>query len=743
MGFEMSDENETKRKGWLGVKKKKLGLTSWIIMGLILGIITGLLFGEYCAGLKLIGVIFIQLLQMTILPYIVVSLIHGIGGLSSNEAKRLALRGGVLLFVFWGAILLVVFLMPLTFPEIQTASFFSTSMVERPPEQNLLNLYIPSNPFNSLANAMIPAVVLFGICLGVALIGIDTAKKKTLLDVLEVARDALTKVAKGVVYLTPIGVFAFAANAAGTLTIDQIGRLQVFFITFILISLLLTFLLFPLIVTTCTPFKYRQVVAVSRDALVTSFTTGNLFIVLPMIADRVKELLSTLDGVSKDNEDLPDVIIPVTFNFPDAGQLGSVLFILFASWFAGGGIALAEYPGLAFSGLLSFFGGSNLAIPYLLDQYRLSMDYFQLYIMAGIVNGYFATMAAAMHLITFTIVCSYSMIKGIKISKPRLAVNTLVSLGVIAASITATKIYLAKTVDGDSTQESILDNMSLKTKVPTKISKKYPERSLLDRMFNEKNAPERLKKIKESKVLKVGYNPNTMPFCYFNSKGDLVGYDVQMAQLLAQDLGCSVEFIRIDFQDLGKALENNVIDIAMMGVYVNLDRISKMDFTDSYMDIHPALILKDYKKKKFEDQSEIPKMKNLRLAVLKGSAFIPAIKKRCPNAKLLEIDDYNDFFTGKVNADALVHSAEQGSTWVLKYPAYCVLMLNKVEQNTIVAYAIAKGDLPFLEYLNYWLKLKKLNKITDKNYKYWVLGVVPELKKQRWCLLRDVLHWLD
>ena len=739
----MTKEKVKDKKRWFGIKKKKLGLTSWIIIGLIGGVITGLLFGEDCADLKLIGVIFIQLLQMTILPYIVVSLIHGIGGLSASKAKLLALRGGILLFVFWGAILFLVFLMPIAFPEVQSASFFSTSMVERPPEQNLLNLYIPSNPFSSLANAMIPAVVLFGICLGIALIGIDGKKKKPLLDVLEVARDALTKVAKGVVYLTPIGVFAFAANAAGTLTIDQIGRLQVFFITFILMSLLLTFLLFPLIVTTCTPFKYTQVISVSRDALVTSFTTGNLFIVLPMIAERVKVLLKSQEGGGGDNTELPDVIIPVTFNFPDAGQLGSVLFILFASWFAGGGIALIEYPALALSGILSFFGGSNLAIPYLLEQYRLSMDYFQLYIIAGIINGYFATMAAAMHLITFTIVCAYSMSRGIKISVTRVIVNSITVVCVLIVSIAATKIYLKKTVDSDSSQQFILDNMSLKTKVKATVLEDCPERSLLDKWLTHENAPNRLSRIKESGVIKVGYNRNTMPFCFFNTKNELVGYDVQMAHLLAKDMKCSIQFVPIEFTDLGNALNNNVIDIAMMGVYVNLERISKMDFTNSYMDIHPALIVKDHRKKEFEDQSQIPKMKNLSLAVLKGSAFIHGVKKAWPNASLVEIDDYSEFFSGKIKADALVHSAEQGSTWALKYPAYCVVILKKVKQNTIVAYAIAKGDLAFLEYLNYWLKMKKMNKITDENYKYWVLGVVPELKEPRWCILRNVLHWID
>jgi len=717
---------------------RKMGLTSWIVVGLVSGILTGLFFGDMCADLKIVGVVFIQLLQMTILPYILVSLIVGIGGLSFLEAKKLALRGGALLFLFWGAILFIVFLMPLVFPEVQSASFFSTNMVTEPPPENYLDLYIPANPFNSLTFSMIPAVVLFGICIGIALIGIE--EKKTFLNVLSVAKDSLTKVAKAIVYLTPVGVFAFAANAAGTLTIEQIARLQVFFITFILMSLILTFLIFPMIVTSLTPFKYKDIFRVSKAALITSFTTGNLFIVLPLIAENVKTLLATEKGSSKDNQDLPDVIIPVTFNFPDAGQLGSVLFILFGSWFAGSILSVTQYPDLALSGILSFFGGSNLAIPYLLKHYHLSMDYFQLYIIAGIVNGYFATIAAAMHLITFTIVCAYSMSHGIKISVHRIVINVVISFSVILVLLIGTKLYLGATVETKVSENSTLEHMSIKHPVKYEV-KKYPDRSLYATFFEQKNAPNRLQKIKKSHILKVGFNPNTMPFAFFNGpENELMGYDIQMAHNLASDLDCKIEFIPFEFKDLPVALNNNVIDIAMSAVYVNLKRLEQMDFTDTYMQIHSAMVVKDYRKEEFKDYKKIQQDKNLVIAILKGNAYTQALRNHI-SGKVVEIDDYKDFYTGKVKADALFHSAEQASTWVLKYPQFSVVILKGIKTNTAVAYAIAKGDLAFLQYLNYWLKIQKWNKITDENYSYWILGHVPEIKQPRWCIMRDVLHW--
>ena len=719
---------------------KSKSLSTWIIVGMILGVCTGIFWGDSCRHLKIIGDVFINLLQMTILPYIITSLILGIGSLNFQEARNLALRGGVLLFLFWGTILGTVFVMPFVFPEMNSASFFSTNMVTELPTPDYLKLYIPSNPFNSMASSMIPAVVLFALSLGVALIGVK--EKEPLLHVLKISKEALIKVARGVAYLTPIGVFSFAANAAGTLTMEQFAQLQVFFFSYMAIAVILTFILFPLLVSIFTPFSMKDVISHARAALVTAFTTGNLFIVLPMITEKVKTLLATRAD-KDDNENLPDIIIPVTFNFPDAGQLSFLSFILFASWFAGSLIPFTKYPELGLSGLLSFFGGANLAIPYLLDSYKLSTDYFQLYMVAGIINGYFATMAASMQLVCFTVICSYWMAGKSHFSLKRLIVNGSFSFGVIIAFIIALKIYLAFTTQTTISQKNILDGMTIKDPVEFTISKQKDDRALMTKVFEPKNRTDRLEKIKNAKVLRVGFNPNIMPFSFYNEKHQLVGYDIQMAHYLARTLGCKIEFVPFDMPDLPSSLENNVFDIAMTGVYVGLSRIDKMDFSDSYMEINPAVIVKDYDKKRFHDLAKIQKAKHIKVAVLKGSLFARAVKRVFKNAEMITIDKYEDYFTGKVKADMLIHSAEQGYTWTLLYPNYSVVILKELKKKTRVAYAIAKGDLPFLKYINYWLTNMKLNNVTKENYNYWILGQVPELKQPRWCIARNILHWMD
>ena len=224
-------------------KKFRPSLATSILIGLVLGILCGVFFGEYCSFLEIFGDGFIKLLQMTILPYIVVSLILGIGRMTYKEAKLLAAKAGILMLIFWGISFFMVLVMPLSFPEWETAAFFSTSLVEVPQKVDFLQIYIPANPFYALANNLVPAVVLFSILFGVVLMGIK--EKEALIHALDVAAEALIRVTNLIVKLTPYGVFAISAAAAGTMTVEEFGRLQVYFITFNLAALFLTFWSYP------------------------------------------------------------------------------------------------------------------------------------------------------------------------------------------------------------------------------------------------------------------------------------------------------------------------------------------------------------------------------------------------------------------------------------------------------------------------------------------------------------------
>ncbi|MCP4822791.1 MAG: dicarboxylate/amino acid:cation symporter, partial [Shimia sp.] len=181
--------------------------------------LTGLFLGELAQPLQVLSDAYIRLMQMTVIPYMAVALIVGLGQLTIFQAKLLAVRGLVLLLIFWTIAFVIIFLMPLSFPDLQTASFFSTTLIEPKRSFDFVGLYIPANPFHALANNVVPAVVFFSATVGIALIGIED--KMVFMSGFQTFLDALTRVAKFIVNLTPFGVFAIGAVTAGTMTIEQ------------------------------------------------------------------------------------------------------------------------------------------------------------------------------------------------------------------------------------------------------------------------------------------------------------------------------------------------------------------------------------------------------------------------------------------------------------------------------------------------------------------------------------------
>ena len=72
-----------------------------ILIGLAAGVGTGLFFGEQAAVLDWVADGFVKLLQMTVLPYIMVSIISSLGRLDYAQARALGLRVGVVLAGLW------------------------------------------------------------------------------------------------------------------------------------------------------------------------------------------------------------------------------------------------------------------------------------------------------------------------------------------------------------------------------------------------------------------------------------------------------------------------------------------------------------------------------------------------------------------------------------------------------------------------------------------------------------------
>jgi proton glutamate symport protein len=208
------------------------------------------------------------------------------------------------------------------------------------------------------------------------------------------------------------------------------------------VALVLVFWVLPL-VASVTPLRYSQVLGPVRDALVTAFATGNLLIVLPILADRGKQVLGDAGVETEVSDSAVDVLVPASFTIPNMGKLLSLAFVPFAGWFTGFQLAPSQYPLFASVGFVSFFGEPVVSLPFLLKLLRIPADTFELFITIDVITSRFGTLLAAAHTVVLALLAAFVMSRRLRVRWRRLAMFAAVSTILLAVPIVGTRALRA------------------------------------------------------------------------------------------------------------------------------------------------------------------------------------------------------------------------------------------------------------------------------------------------------------
>jgi len=704
-----------------------------VIIALILGIAVGIIVGEPAGNLEILGNAYIRLLQMTVIPYVLVSIVGGLGKLDSDMASSIGVRAVKVILLIWMAVMLTLLLLPFAYPNWETAGFFSTSLVTESVKFNFLDLYIPANIFSSLAQTIMPAVVLFSLLMGIALIKVKN--KETFLNVTTSISDSLMGMASFVAKLAPLGIFAISTAAAGTLQVEELGRLQVFLWVYLIAAALLGLVLLPLIIHWATPFSYREILSTAGEAVITALATGTVLVVLPMIVERCKELLIKHDMDCEETQSTVDVIVPTAYSFPSTGTLLGLGFILFSAWYVGSPLGLDQYPSYVVMGALTAFGSMSVAIPFMLDFFGLPADQFQLYLLGSVVTARFATGLAALHGFVATLLVASAVINRLKWHRMLQAIGA--HLGVTVGVMVAAGFVLTYLIPYEYTGVRTFESMTLMEK-PVKMSSFEELTPLSESDLTRK----RMDVIRERGSIRIGYFANTLPYAFRNGDNQVVGYDMELVNDLAKDLGLQIDIIRIKPDQSVNALSDGSIDIAIGGKAVTPKRALDVDYSDTYAYHTVGLVLADSRKDEFSSLEKINSKENVRLALPPNEYYKKIAQQYFPNAKLVEIESPRTFLKGKRgNVDAYIYSTETGSAWAMLYPEYTAMIPKGLKLRAPVGFALPKGKIEYVQFINTWLKLKKENGFQQQVYNYWILGQNPKAAKPRWSVIRNVFGW--
>ncbi len=87
----------------------------------------------------------------------------------------------------------------------------------------------------------------------------------------------------------------------------------------------------------------------------------------------------------------------------------------------------------------------------------------------------------------------------------------------------------------------------------------------------------------DGKVLRIGVDDSYPPMEFRDDKNKLVGFDVDLAEAIAQKLGVKTEYTPIIFDGIFAALDTNKYDIIVSSVSMTKGRVDKYLFTKPYL----------------------------------------------------------------------------------------------------------------------------------------------------------------
>lgn len=211
-----------------------------------------------------------------------------------------------------------------------------------------------------------------------------------------------------------------------------------------------------------------------------------------------------------------------------------------------------------------------------------------------------------------------------------------------------------------------------------------------------------------------------MPFEMLDKKGQIIGFDVDIARQMAKAMGVKLEIINTEWDGIIPGLLTKKYDIIIAGMTITPQRNLKLSFSDPYIVIGQTILLNKKHEGKITSYEQLNN-KKYTIASKLGTTGENAVKR------LLPLAQYKSYQTSQEGAlevlngrvDAFVYDLFQNKTFFETKANGKAIFLSKPFTYEPLAFAFRRSDPDFLNWLNNWLRQIKNDGTYDKYYKRW------------------------
>ncbi|MDY0391025.1 MAG: transporter substrate-binding domain-containing protein [Desulfobulbus oligotrophicus] len=226
-----------------------------------------------------------------------------------------------------------------------------------------------------------------------------------------------------------------------------------------------------------------------------------------------------------------------------------------------------------------------------------------------------------------------------------------------------------------------------------------------------------IEQVMQRGVLRVGLDV-FVPWAMKDKKGELIGFEIDIARQLAKDMGVKIEFVPTKWSGIIPSLIAGKFDLIIGGMTITAERNLKINFTDPYYFTGQGVLA--HKKMTSGWQLDDFNKPEVTIAARLGATAALAAKERFPKATLRLFDDepaaVQEVKNGRAHAMVAgqplpVHSAAANPEILTAYPDQLL--------EEPICMGVRKGDIDTLNFLNNWIAAERNKSWIDKRRHYW------------------------
>ena len=227
-----------------------------------------------------------------------------------------------------------------------------------------------------------------------------------------------------------------------------------------------------------------------------------------------------------------------------------------------------------------------------------------------------------------------------------------------------------------------------------------------------------LEEIKKRGSLRVGMS-TFVPWAMRDKQGELIGFEIDVATRVAEDMGVKIEFVPTAWSGIIPALIAQKFDVIIGGMSITPGRNLTVNFTTPYAHSGQQMVANTalaggLTVDEFNDSS-------VTITCRRGATPCNVAQKQFPKASVARFDDDAQAFQEVVNgnAHAMISSAPKPRFWMSRYPEKLFMPTEENLTTGDEAFALRKGDPDALNFFSNWITVNTSNGWLKERHDFW------------------------